>query len=100
MFKLEELCNLAIPKLLIIRDIRIGLANRIFQIGVMFYLIFNIYEVDILTRDTALHACGLGAKDIYIYIYPLRTPIGRRIKGRLIMKVSYKIIYAYYRHIL
>ena len=42
MFKLEEWCNLAIPKLLIIRDIRIGLANRIFQMGVMFYLIYNI----------------------------------------------------------
>ena len=38
--------------------------------------------------DRALHACGLGAKDIYIYIYiyiPLRTPIGLPIKGRLIM---------------
>jgi hypothetical protein len=42
MFKLEEWCNLAIPKLLIIRDIRIGLANRIFQMSVIFYLIFNI----------------------------------------------------------
>lgn len=42
MFKLSEWCNLAIPKLLIIRDIRIGIANRLFQVGVMLYLIFNI----------------------------------------------------------
>jgi len=42
MFKLGEWCNLAIPKLLIIQDIRIGLANRIFQMGVLLYLIFNI----------------------------------------------------------
>ena len=42
MFKLSEWCNLAIPKLLIIRDIRIGIINRLFQTGVLFYLIFNI----------------------------------------------------------
>ena len=42
MFKLEEWCNLTIPKLLIIRDVRLGMVNRIFQMGVLFYLVYNI----------------------------------------------------------
>lgn len=40
MFK--EWLTLAIPKLLIIRDVRIGMANRLFQVGVIFYLAFNL----------------------------------------------------------
>ena len=42
MFNIKEWLTLAIPKLLIIRDIRLGIANRLFQMGVIFYLIFNL----------------------------------------------------------
>lgn len=38
----ESFFNLTVPKLLIIRDIRLGIINRIFQLGVLFYLIYNL----------------------------------------------------------
>ena len=42
MVKFNELWNLSIPRLLVIRDVRLGLANRLFQMCVLFYLIYNI----------------------------------------------------------
>ena len=42
MFDIKEWLTLAIPKLLIIRDVRLGIINRLFQIGVLFYLAFNL----------------------------------------------------------
>ena len=38
----ETFWNLTVPKLLIIRDIRLGLINRMFQLGVIFYLIYSL----------------------------------------------------------
>jgi hypothetical protein len=38
----ESFWNLTVPKLLIIRDIRLGIINRIFQLGVIFYLIYSL----------------------------------------------------------
>ena len=42
MFNIKEWLTLAIPKLLIIRDVRLGIANRLFQTGVLFYLAINL----------------------------------------------------------
>ena len=42
MVKFNELWNLSIPRLLVIRDVRLGVANRLFQTSVLFYLIYNI----------------------------------------------------------
>lgn len=38
----EFFWSLTVPKLLIIRDVRLGLVNRFFQMCVFFYLIFNL----------------------------------------------------------
>ena len=38
----EFFWNLTVPKLLIIRDVRLGVINRFFQLCVFFYLIFNL----------------------------------------------------------
>jgi hypothetical protein len=39
---LSSIFNLTVPKLLVIRDIRLGIINRLFQLGVLFFMIYNL----------------------------------------------------------